>query len=441
MESAGRIAQLSEHGDLLGPGSAPDLLKALTAHTPVGVFVSDQAGACVYVNERWSELTGLSFAEALGDGWSVAVHPDDRERVAAEWAAASVEGRDSVVEYRFLRGDGSVTWVKGYASAVYATEGLVGWVGSLLEVTEYRTAMQALTSERETLRASFDDAPSAMALVDPSGRFLRVNAALCEIVGYEAEALLQLNFQDITHPDDLDADIGLVQQLLAGEIHSYRLEKRYIRPDRNAHWASISVSLIRREDGAPLHFVVHVEDIDQRKRAERRLHRQANHDSLTGLPNRRRLLEELKLRCEQVDSGTVSAHLIMIDLDQFKDVNDRYGHTTGDRVLVAAARALRRAVRETDLVARLGGDEFAVIAATEGDPDRADVVAGELLRAVRAWRGDASTPKVELTASAGIAAIRVGSGVAGTLEEADRALYRAKQSGRDRVAQAESGSA
>ena len=255
------------------------------------------------MNERWSELTGLSFAEALGDGWSLSLHPEDRERVATEWADAAIAGRDSVVEYRFLLKDGSVTWVKGYASAVYGSEGLVGWVGSLLDVTEYRTAMQALSNEQETLRAAFDDAPGAMALVSPSGRFLRVNPALCQIVGYDEPALLGLGFQDITHPDDLDADVELVEQLLAGEIASYRLEKRYIRPARDLHWAAISVSLIRGEQNEPLHFVVHIEDIHERKLAERRLQRQANHDSLTGLPNRRRLLEEFERRSEQIDRG------------------------------------------------------------------------------------------------------------------------------------------
>jgi PAS domain S-box-containing protein len=106
-------------GAAFGGALAPDLLKALTAHTPVGVFVSGRDGACVYVNDRWCELTGLSFDAALGDGWSSALHPDDRDRVAAEWEAASAQERDSVIEYRFVRPDGSVCWVKGYASAVY----------------------------------------------------------------------------------------------------------------------------------------------------------------------------------------------------------------------------------------------------------------------------------------------------------------------------------
>ena len=251
------------HGDVLGRGSAPELLKALTAHTPVGVFVSDHDGTCVYVNERWSELTGVSFAEALGDGWSLTLHPEDRERVAAEWADAAIAGRGSVVEYRFLLKDGSVTWVKGYASAVYGSEGLVGWVRSLLDVTEYRTAMQALSNEQETAPAAFDDAPGAMALVSPSGRFLRVNSALCQVVGYDEPALLGLGFQDITHPDDTDA------RPRAGGAAARRRDpvrsagEAVHHPIAGSHWAAISVSLIRGQQNEPLHFVVHVEDIHE----------------------------------------------------------------------------------------------------------------------------------------------------------------------------------
>jgi diguanylate cyclase (GGDEF)-like protein/PAS domain S-box-containing protein len=420
--------------EVLGPGSTPELLNALTAHTPVGVFVSNRDGACVFVNERWCELTGLSSHEALGDGWSATLHPDDRERVAAEWAAASAEGRDSVVEYRFLRSDGSVTWVKGYASAVYREEGILGWVGSLLELTEYRAAMNALSTERETFRAAFDDAPIGMALVAPSGGFLRVNSALCEILGYAEFELMGLCFQDITHPDDLDADVELVEQLLAGEIASYVLEKRYLRPDASPHWAEISVSLIQTDEGTPLHFVVHVEDIQERRLAERRLRQQADHDPLTGLLNRRRLLEELELCISQVANRGTAAELILFDLDDFKQINDRLGHGAGDRALIAAARALQHRLRKTDVLARLGGDEFAAIVHADGDRASGARIAEELLTAIRASEPTTDAAPTLLTASAGIATISAGRTAKAALEAADQALYRAKKAGRNRAA-------
>jgi diguanylate cyclase (GGDEF)-like protein/PAS domain S-box-containing protein len=427
---------LGRRDGALAAASAPDLLQALTAHTPVGVFVSGPDGECVFVNERWTELSGLSATEALGDGWSAALHPDDQERVAAEWRAAAVEARDSVVEYRFLRRDGTVAWVQGYASAVYGSEGLLGWVGSCLDVTEFRTAMQELTNERETFRAAFDHAPIGMALVSPSGQFLRVNAAFCQIVGDSAPRLLGSHFQDITHPDDLDADVELVKRLLAGEIPSYKLEKRYLHPDRSSHWVAISVSLIRDGRGQPLHFVVHVEDIHQRKRAERRLRRQADRDALTGLLNRRRLIEGLKNGIEQRAAGTETAVLILVDLDRFKSINDGFGHPAGDRVLIAVGRALQRSLGRNDLIARLGGDEFAVIARCGSEPCEGERLAELLLDAVRACNVEAEDVKITVTASAGVAQIEARATAVTVIEAADRALYRAKLGGRDRVGSA-----
>jgi diguanylate cyclase (GGDEF)-like protein/PAS domain S-box-containing protein len=339
-----------------------------------------------------------------------------------------------VVEYRFLRPDGTEVWVKGYASAAYGAPGLLGWVGSLLEITEYRNATRALTNERETFRAAFDDAPTGMALVAPTGRLLRVNSAFCQIVGYSQADLLQLSFQDITDPEDLDADVELVAQLLAGRIASYRLEKRYLRPDRKPHWAAISVSLIRSERGEPLHFVVHVEDIHERKRVEDKLRRQADHDSLTGLLNRRRLLEELDLRGSHENEA---ADLILVDLDGFKNINDSLGHAAGDRVLVAAGRALRARLQQADLLARLGGDEFAVIALTDGDPGRGDRAAADLLAAISYGEPETDASNVALTASAGIATIATGMSAVEILEAADKALYQAKQAGRNRAVRAQ----
>src|ERR1041384_6257533 len=112
-------------------GSSEELFRALTSPTPVGVFGANASGACVYVNDRWCELAGLEYDEALGDGWQQALHPDDAERVLGEWASAGEEERDSVVEYRFQRPDGGVAVIRGFASALRDDEGkVVGWTGT-----------------------------------------------------------------------------------------------------------------------------------------------------------------------------------------------------------------------------------------------------------------------------------------------------------------------
>lgn len=120
-------------------------------------------------------------------------------------------------------------------------------------------------------RLAFDEAPVGIAVVGLDGRFLRVNHALCEIVGYTPEELTQLTFQDITHPDDLNTDLAFAQQLARGDIPHYQLEKRYIRKDGSPVAARLSGSVARGPDGAPLYFIAHIEDITERKLAEDRL--------------------------------------------------------------------------------------------------------------------------------------------------------------------------
>jgi PAS domain S-box-containing protein len=131
------------------------------------------------------------------------------------------------------------------------------------------TASARLRESEERFRLTLDEAPIGMALVSPEGRFFRVNRALCEIVGYSQEELIGLTFQAITHPDDLSADLALVEKLARGEIPRYQREKRYIRKDGTVVDIMLNGSVLRGSDGAPIHFIAQIEDITQRKRQEK----------------------------------------------------------------------------------------------------------------------------------------------------------------------------
>lgn len=132
---------------------------------------------------------------------------------------------------------------------------------------ELRTVRRELQEAEERFRRTLENAPIGMALVSPDGHFLQVNRALCEIVGYPEQELLALSFQDITHPDDLEADLEYVRQLLAGEIRSYQMEKRYLHRGGHAIWIKLSVSLVRESTGQPRYFVSQIEDITATRRA------------------------------------------------------------------------------------------------------------------------------------------------------------------------------
>jgi PAS domain S-box-containing protein len=135
-------------------------------------------------------------------------------------------------------------------------------------ITERKRAEETLRENEERFRATFEQAAVGIAHVAPDGRWLRVNQRLCDIVGYSREELTRLTFQDITHPDDLDADLQYVRQMLADEIASYSMEKRYVRKNGRHVWINLTVALLRDATGQPKYFISVVEDITARKLAE-----------------------------------------------------------------------------------------------------------------------------------------------------------------------------
>ncbi|MBA3004000.1 MAG: DUF3365 domain-containing protein [Desulfurivibrio sp.] len=145
------------------------------------------------------------------------------------------------------------------------------YASSVWKIVKSKQAETAIQQRDQELQATFDQAAVGVAHVGLDGRWLRVNGKLCDIVGYAAEELMELTFQDITHPEDLDTDLGYVQKVLAGELQTYSMEKRYIRKDRSLVWINLTVSLVHDASGAPRYFISIIEDIDERKQGEEEL--------------------------------------------------------------------------------------------------------------------------------------------------------------------------
>lgn len=309
------------------------------------------------------------------------------------------------------------------------------------DAAERGDGSQARLREAELrFQQAFDHAPIGMALVAPDGSFMKVNHALCEIVGYDAEALVAKTFQDITHPEDLEADLELVRQTLAGERRTYKMEKRYVHSDGQVVWATLSVSLVRDAAGAPLYFIAQIEDITDRKQLEDRLRYLASHDEMTGLFNRHRFDEELRQRVAYAERYKHPAALLMIDLDNFKEINDTLGHRVGDELVKGVALRLLMRLRKTDLLGRLGGDEFGVFL-PEVEPEGARRFADELVGHIASRPFYIDERPLWTRASAGVAPFDPASPVdpPALLMRADAAMYDAKRAGGDRSAMASTG--
>ncbi len=185
---------------------------------------------------------------------------------------------------------------------------LIGYRGADKDVTERNRAEMALRESAELLRSFFDQAAVGIAQVGSGGRWLKVNDKLCEILGYSREELMQLTFQDITHPEDLETSLDFVSQALSGEIKTFSMEKRYIRKDRSLVWANLTVALVRDEGSR--YFISVVEDITRRKQAEAELH------ELSGRLITAQEKERAWLAKELHDGLSQNLALLAIDLDQ-----------------------------------------------------------------------------------------------------------------------------
>ena len=239
-------------------------------NAPIGMSLTSLDGRFLQVNEALCHMLGRPEEQLVGAPVPSVTHPDDR--AADQTAMAEMRAgkrRTFHSEKRYLRPNGEPVWVRLHAGVVHAEDGRPRYFVSQMEdITERRRAEAALREEAARFRLSFDNAPIGKALVAPDGRFLEVNPALCLIVGYPREELLTKTFQDITHPDDLDADLELVRQMIVGELRTYSMEKRYLHADGHVVWSNLFVSLVRDDNTNPLYFVSQIQDITERKRTE-----------------------------------------------------------------------------------------------------------------------------------------------------------------------------
>ena len=393
------------------------------------VVIQDADGAIVACNRRAEELLGLSAAELEGrtssdPRWD-AVYPDGTswEGATIRRSRVRITGEPQIGELMGVRSStGELRWVRVNAVPLRDTAGVLNGVAvTFVDITERRTEQERLRRANELFGTALPRRRSGSRWCALDGGWLRVNRRLCEIVGYQEEELRERTFQDITHPDDLDKDLALLEDTLAGRRRGYQMHKRYLRADGEEIWAQLSVALVSDAEGAPLYFVSHVDDQTDRRELEHRLKVLADRDSLTGLLNRRRFEDDLRRQLARCERHGERAVLAMIDLDGFKAVNDTHGHAAGDAVLRAIGPALAQRVRATETVARLGGDEFAVIL-LDVDAVGAEAAATGLREAIE--RAGAAHG---VTASVGLAPLQAGDTSDAALARADRAMYAVKR--------------
>ncbi len=272
--SVGRqIAQFSERKhaeDQLRRTNAT--LEALIQSSPITVISLDLHGRVMRWNKAAERLFGWTEAEIMGR--HLLMVPEDQEeearRTLALWRKGVVTTDVEVV--RRTR-DGSLIPMSRSGGALRDGQGeVIGTIANLVDIRDRKRSEAALRESEERFRAMFEQAAVGIAEVTTGGRWLRVNQRLCDILGYTRDELLERTFQDITHPDDLVAELARVQQLLAGEIQTLSAEKRYLHKDGSTIWVEVTVSLVRDPGGEPRYSIAVVQDITGRRQLEEEYH-------------------------------------------------------------------------------------------------------------------------------------------------------------------------
>jgi diguanylate cyclase (GGDEF)-like protein/PAS domain S-box-containing protein len=469
----------------------PDWPARVLNGTPVLLAYLDLEQRFRYANETHRTWLGIDPQEIMGRR-VIEVIGRGNYRRAGPALEKAYAGQMTSYEGEMFRGD-ERRYVHGNFQPDFDAAGQVcGVFTALVDITGRRTLELQLHESEQRFFGAFQHAAIGMALTRPDGHFIRVNAAVCQMLGYREEELLKLSIADITHPDDLAGDLELLAQLSVGTRDSYQLEKRNFHKDGHAVHIQLSVSLVRDAHGTPLYFVSQAQDISQRKAFEEALHRErelaevtlrsigdavittdtqlritslnpiaeamtgwnsseaqgrpieeifqlldaqqnqpvanplrtaighntivdlagktllrhrhgfdtpvedssapihdhagnviggvlvfhdvsetrslalkmihlTQHDTLTGLPNRSQLHGQVEQALATAARRQQHAALLHIDIDNFKQVNELYGQTDGDRVLRALAAEIRRTLTGDELLSRYGGDEFVVV--------------------------------------------------------------------------------
>ena len=251
--------------------------RALVRDLSAGVYTCDAAGYITYFNEAaaalWERTPEIGREQWCG---SLRIRRPDGTPVALDTCpmALALKGEpvSSGEELIFERPDGTCRNVMAYPEAIRDASGVVsGAVNILLDITEFKSAQQALQRSEARFRRYFELGLVGMAMTSPEKGILEVNDELCRILGYERSELLQKTWAELTHPDDLAADVAQFNRVMAGEIDGYTLDKRWIRKDGQVVDSIVSGTCVRRSDGSVDYFVGLLQDITRRKRAEERI--------------------------------------------------------------------------------------------------------------------------------------------------------------------------
>jgi len=234
------------------------------------VYTIDSSGVLTYISPVVKNTLGYEPDELIGRQFLEFVHKEDQDLLMRRLSELS-EGIVKHSDYRVIGKHGDIKWVRTLTNPIIEEGGFVGARGVLIDITERKQAEEALIKSELRFRNCFDLPLIGFAITSPEKGWIEVNDRICSILGYSRDEIVQRTWSELTHPDDLAADIEQFNLILSGQIEKYSMDKRFIRKDGQVVWTSISVGCVRKPDGGVNYIIGLMEDITERKRAEEAL--------------------------------------------------------------------------------------------------------------------------------------------------------------------------
>lgn len=385
---------------------------------------ADGSGNFLWVSPRLGELFGLTEAQ-LADPLTF-IHPDDRRRWLDSIEKSRATGGVWNFEGRLQRADGSIKWWQGISRPSRVTDAEIVYNGVMLDITDRKIAEHELRLAANV----FESSKEAVMIMDAGRTVVSVNRAFTGVTGLRREEVIG------AAPVVLESgrhDAMFLESLwtAAQEDGGWEGELWLRRRDQLVFPAWTRLSAVRDESGVVTHYIGIFEDISERKAQEARIHHLAQHDFLTGLPNRALLEDRMRKALPLAQRTASRLAVLFLDLDRFKIINDSLGHQMGDQLLKQVARRLAGCVRAADTVSRQGGDEFVLLLQDLDEPDDVAAVARKVLEVI-AEPFSIDGMNLSVTPSIGIAVYpEDGTEFPVLLKNADAAMYHAKAVGRN----------
>ena len=392
-------------------------------------------GAIEEVGPRWESVTGRIPEEAMGQGWTQQVHPEDLAHVLAIWQASLLSGEPTDFEFRVLSQDTGYRWFRAQASPRRNKEGeIVRWYGFLEDIHGRKLIEKALRENEERFRLAARAAGLGIWDYDAMAGTRNWSREFREMLGVPTGAPAEpaLLRELLPHAEDREVYDRLVKAAWNRKAdHKFDATLRFHRyGEDDERWCKFNGWKILDETGQLKRLLIVIRDITEERRADERLQHAALHDPLTSLPNKSLFQARLISAIEDAVAKSERVGLLMLDVDQLKHVNDTYGHDTGDALLKMFADRLALLVRKEDTVARLGGDEFAVVLPNVSGK-RGVIRIGD--RIIAAMQEPFIHKKFPLACKPSIGASHFPSHAASSealIKSADLALYTAKSTSR-----------